>query len=87
MGDLLLPGENIVLTIARAQVERGEAPIVHMSAALIATIDRIIKLIDGRSLFVECEHVQAETFCDPLCDAYVHGEGMIRIWSSENNDD
>jgi len=50
MSDLLLPAEDIALTVARAQVERGENPTPNISAVLVMTLDRL------KEEFPQCEH-------------------------------
>jgi len=42
MNTLLTPGENVVLTIARGQVERGVDPGIDVTRILIMTLDRLI---------------------------------------------
>ena len=37
----LLPAEKMVLTIARAQLERGENPPINMTAMLVHALERI----------------------------------------------
>jgi hypothetical protein len=39
----LTPGENMVLTIARAQLARGDNPPVNTTAVLVATIGRLLE--------------------------------------------
>jgi hypothetical protein len=41
---VLLPAENLALTVARAQLERGENPPVNTTAALVAALDRLTRL-------------------------------------------
>lgn len=41
MSELLLPAENMTLTVSRAQVERGENPTLDMTAVLIMALDRL----------------------------------------------
>ncbi len=36
------------------------------------------KLPDG-GLYVECEHLRDEDLCDVMCDAYVRGDGMVKV--------
>jgi hypothetical protein len=38
---VLLPAENMALTVARGQIERGENPPVNTTAMLAATLDRL----------------------------------------------
>lgn len=38
---MLEPAENIALTVARAQLERGENPPINTTAALVLTIERL----------------------------------------------
>lgn len=43
MGDLLNPGENIALTVARAQVERGEEPSPNVAAVCVMALARLVE--------------------------------------------
>ncbi|KKL23688.1 hypothetical protein LCGC14_2422890 [marine sediment metagenome] len=56
MTDLLLPAENMVLTVARAQVERGATPTLSISAVLVMALDRLIDEIPDGDLYapVDC---------------------------------
>ncbi len=49
--------------------------------------DVLTKVLGNAVLHAECEHVRNETFCDPLCDAYVPGCGHFKVWPKENNDE
>jgi hypothetical protein len=40
-GVLLLPAESMAITVARAQLERGDNPPLNTTAALLLTIDRL----------------------------------------------
>jgi hypothetical protein len=37
----LIPAEHLALTVARAQIERGDNPPVNITTALVMTIDRL----------------------------------------------
>lgn len=39
---LLSPGEDVALTIARAQVQRGESPTPNIAAVVVMTLDRLV---------------------------------------------
>ncbi len=86
MSDLLLPAENVALTVARAQVKRGEGTTPNISAVLVMALDRLVDNLDGRVLHAECKHVADDTYCDPLCDAYVPGCGHFPIWLKDDAD-
>ncbi len=89
MPDLLLPAENMALTVARAQVERGEGVTPNISAVLVMALDRLIDELDGKVLHAECEHMVNDTLCNVMCDAYVPGCGHFPIWPKGDgaNDD
>ena len=88
MRDLLLPAESMALTVARAQVKRGENTTPNISAVLVMALDRLVDKLDDKVLHAECGHVVDDTLCDPLCDAYVPGCGHFPIWpkDDDNND-
>ncbi len=44
MSSLLLPAENMALTIAREQVGRGEPPTLNVGMVLVMALDRIVEL-------------------------------------------
>ena len=52
MSGLLLPAENMALTVARAQVERGENPTPNVSAVLVMALDRLIDELPDGDMFV-----------------------------------
>ena len=43
----LLPAENLALTVARAQLQRGENPPINTTAALVLALDRLTGWDDG----------------------------------------
>ena len=79
MSDLLLPAENMALTVARAQIERRENPTPNVTAVLVMALDRLIDEIPDGDLYTECEHLRDEDLCDVMCDAYVRGDGMVKV--------
>ncbi len=54
MSGLLLPAENMALTVARAQAERGENPTQNISVVLVMTLDRLIAALGDDVLYKVC---------------------------------
>jgi hypothetical protein len=42
----LLPAESLVMTVARAQIERGENPKINTTIVLLLTVDRLRAAVD-----------------------------------------
>lgn len=48
-----MPAENMALTVAHAQVERGENPTQNISTVLVMALDRLIGTFGDKVLLVE----------------------------------
>ena len=48
----------------------------HISSGVCKIIDAALPEGD---LYVECEHLRDEDLCDVMCDAYVRGDGMVKV--------
>ncbi|KKN08811.1 hypothetical protein LCGC14_1052800 [marine sediment metagenome] len=53
----------------------GYAPV---DGVLMTEAEWWAKLPDG-DLYTECEHLRNEDLCDVMCDAYVRGDGMVKV--------
>jgi hypothetical protein len=63
----LIPAERLVLTVARAQLERGDNPPINITTALVMTIDR---LLGGPGQCIQTGEPKPYTFTrDQLVDA------------------
>ena len=64
MSSLLLPAENLALTVARAQVERRDNPAPNVSAVLVMALDRLISEILDGDLYQKCGSCAPYDECD-----------------------
>jgi hypothetical protein len=67
----LLPAESMALTVARAQVERGENPPFSTTTMLVLALDRLTGRSDwtAESVVIDGQPVEgAECQCPDACD-------------------
>ena len=85
MSNPLLPPERMALTVARAQIKRGEDPTPNVAAVLIMALARLVDRIADEPLYrrasCDCNAVRKGHRASPDCWKY------IQVWPKEDTDE
>ncbi len=79
MSGLLLPAENMALTVARAQAERGENPTQNISVVLVMALDRLIAALDNKVLY-EIDPKQSAMQDTRLVRQAINQGVLVQVW-------
>ena len=75
-----------VVTLTADYLETGDIkPVLREEATRWS--GKILKAALGDMvLYRGCKHEVEDTLCDPLCEAYVRGDGMVQVWPKETTE-
>lgn len=79
----LTPAENIALTVARAQIDRGEAPTPNVAATLVLALIRLVdeKPDPGAAFHLLTGELPPGVYSpDPASGAPAQGRLLVHVW-------
>ena len=91
MSSPLLPPERMALTVARAQIKRGEDPTPNITAVLIMALARLVDKLDDEPLYKDApiKHDGSCWFDSAMmescsCEEY-ELRRVVQVWSEEES--
>ena len=94
MSSPLLPPERMALTVARAQIKRGEDPTPNVVAVLIMALARLIDTLGDEPLYRLDNSEPEKTYSEDTIGAFIHTTlgyvrtgVLVQVWPEKNTSD